>query len=314
MRMSRILLLLVALIAGGLAAYLATRGGEAPAPTGPTGPEVIEEARVKVLVAAAPIGVGERLTETNMVWMDWPQNAVLEDYISQANTPEALTDMQGTVARFEIFQGDPIRQQKLVRTDQGYLSAVLEKGMRGVSVSVNADAASGGFIVPNDHVDVILTRGGIAETVVSNVRVLAINTRLGEIGGSGGPEDPNNPRAEIFGGTAIATLELDPAQSETVINARTLGPLSLTLRSIVDFAQNTQDSVQRNAPIRLIRYGLEANVMTGTTASSSSGDVTVDPASYTEPAPATPELTPTPTPTPVPIKSGPTAADLEEGM
>ena len=296
MRMSRILLLVVALIAGGLAAFLATRGGPPPQPAAPSQPEIVEEARTKVLVATAPIGVGQRLSDVNMAWQDWPENAVREDYIKQQNVPDALTEMQGVVARFEIFEGDPIRQQKLIRTDQGYLSAVLDKGMRGVSISVAADSASGGFIVPNDHVDVILTRGnGIAETVVSNVRVLAINTRLGEIGATGGPEDPANPRAEIFGGTAIATLELDPAQAETVINARQMGTLSLTLRSIVDFAQNTEDMVQRNAPIKIIRGGREANVMTGTTASSSSGDVTVDPASYTPPdirGPLTPEPAP----------------------
>jgi pilus assembly protein CpaB len=281
--MSRILLLLVALIAGGLAAFLATRGGTPPPnPAAPTQPEIIEEARTKVLVATAPIGMGQRLSETNMAWLDWPENAVNEDYIKQENAPDALTEMQGVVARFEIFEGDPIRQQKLIRTDQGYLSAVLDKGMRGVSISVDAASASGGFIVPNDHVDVLLTRGdGIVETVVSNVRVLAINTRLGEIGASGGPADPENPRAEIFGGSAIATLELDPAQAETLVNAQQEGRLSLTLRSIVDFAQTTEDMVPRNAPIKIIRGGLEANVMTGTTVSSSSGGVAVDPASYT---------------------------------
>jgi len=284
MRVSRILLLLVALIAGGLAAYLATRGGGAPAdPTSPAPPEVIEEARAKVLVASAPIGVGERLSDINMVWQDWPQNAVRDDYIKQADVPEALTEMQGAVARFEIFEGDPIRQQKLIRTEQGYLSAVLDKGMRGVSIPVSADTASGGFIVPNDHVDVMLTRGGgQTETILTNVRVLAINTRLGETGTTGAPEDPNNPRAEIFGGTAIATLELDPAQSETVTNARSMGQLSLALRSIVDFAQTAEDTVLRNAPIKIIRYGVEANVTTGTVASSSSGTVAVDPVSYTD--------------------------------
>jgi pilus assembly protein CpaB len=201
--------------------------------------------------------------------------------------PEALTDMLGTVARFEMFEGDPIRQQKLIRTDQGYLSAVLDKGMRGVSISVQADAASGGFIVPNDHVDVILTRGTAdgqqAETIVSNVRVLAINTRLGELGTTGGPEDPANPRAEIFSDTAIATLELDPSQAETIVNAKQMGQLSLALRSIVDFAETTEDPVKRNAPIRLIRYGTETNVLTGTTVSSASGDATVNEASYAPP-------------------------------
>ena len=283
MRMSRILLLLVALIAGGLAAFLATRGGTPPpSPSVPTQPEIVEEARTKVLVATAPIGMGQRLSETNMAWMDWPKNAVREDYIQEENSPDALTEMQGVVARFEIFEGDPIRQQKLIRTDQGYLSAVLDKGMRGVSIPVDASSASGGFIVPNDHVDVLLTRGnGVVETVVSNVRVLAINARLGEIGASGGPADPENPRAEVFGGSAIATLQLDPAQAETLVNAQQEGRLSLTLRSIVDFAQTAEDTVPRNAPIKIIRGGREVNVMTGTSASSNSGEVAVDPASYT---------------------------------
>lgn len=289
MRMSRILLLVVALVAGGLAAFLAMRGGDASStPTGPSSPEVIQEARLKVLVAAAPIGMGERLSDSNIVWMDWPESAVRDDYIRQDVMPEALTDMRGTVARFEMFEGDPIRQQKLIRTDQGYLSAVLDKGMRGISISVQADAASGGFIVPNDHVDVILTRGTAdgqqAETIVSNVRVLAINTRLGELGATGGPEDPANPRTEVFADTAIATLELDPTQAETIVNARQMGQLSLSLRSIVDFAQTSEDSIKRNAPIRVIRYGAETNVITGTTVNPGANGATVDPASFTPPS------------------------------
>lgn len=286
MRMSRILLLLVALIAGGLAAFLATRGGGGdPVQPGPSTPEVIQEARTQVLVATAPIGMGERLSAANMAWQDWPADAVLEDYISTEAMPEAMTDMVGTVARFEIFTGDPIRQQKLIRTEQGYLSAVLDKGMRGVSISVNAESASGGFIVPNDHVDVLLIRSSedqsIAETILSNVRVLAINTRLGEVGTTGGPTDPENPRAEIFPGTAIATLELDPAQAEIINNASQMGRLSLALRSIVDFkpAPGEDDQTRRNAPIKLIRYGVEANVIAGTTATPA----TVDPAAYTPP-------------------------------
>lgn len=300
MRTSRILLLLVALIAGGLAAYLATRGG-GQAPSNPVvqPPTVVEEARIKVLAASAPIGMGERLSPTNLVWQDWPENAVRDDYIRQDAMPEALTDMAGTVARFEIFEGDPIRQVKLIRTDQGYLSAVLDKGMRGVSIPVSADAASGGFIVPNDHVDVLLTRnGGQTETILTNVRVLAINTRLGETGTTGAPADPANPRAEIFGGSAIATLELDPAQAETVINARSLGGLSIALRSVVDFAQTAEDTTKRNAPIKIIRYGTEQSITTGTLPTSSSGSVTtIDPASYTLP----------------PTADTVTAAPLEEG-
>jgi pilus assembly protein CpaB len=288
MRVSRILLIVVALVAGGLAFFLATRGGD-PQVSPPT-TQVVQEARAQILVAKTAIGMGERLSSDNIEWQDWPQLALRPEYITSTATPEALTDMKGSVARFEFFPGEPIREQKLVRSDQGYLSAVLDKGMRGVSIAVTADSASGGFIVPNDHVDVILTRatpeGQMSETILANVRVLAINTRLGEVGATGAPADPNNPRAEIFANSAIATLELDPGQSETVVNAEQLGKLSLALRSIVDFAQtDAKTDVPRNAPIRIIRYGNETNVMAGTAAGSAGGsEASVAPASLTVPA------------------------------
>jgi len=280
MKVSRILLLLVALIAGGLAAFLALRSGGDVQPSSPE-TQVVQEAKAQILVAKGPIGIGQRLSESNIGWQDWPEGALRTDYITATATPEAVTDMKGAVARFEFFEGEPIREVKLVRADQGYLSAVLDKGMRGVSIPVDAAAASGGFIVPNDHVDVILTRqnqdtgGQTSETILQNARVLAINTRLGEIGATGAPEDPNNPRAEIFADRAIATLELDPTQAEMVVNAGQLGKLSLALRSIVDFAQTGPvDNVQRNAPIKIIRYGLEANVVAGQAAPSSGTAVT----------------------------------------
>src|SRR5687768_14127627 len=123
MRPSRIVLLLVAIIAGGLAAYLATRGGQ-PAQV-VEGPErVIEEAKTQVLVAVAPIGVGERLSTETVQWLDWPEGAVRPGYITVAAMPDALEDLTGAVSRFEIFPGDPIVEGKLVRSDQGYLSAV----------------------------------------------------------------------------------------------------------------------------------------------------------------------------------------------
>jgi pilus assembly protein CpaB len=273
MRVSRIVLLLVALIAGGLAAFLATRGGGEPQQTQVT--QVVQEARAQVLIAKANIGVGERLSADNVQWQDWPEGAVRAEYITSSGTPNAIDQMKGSIARFELFPGEPIQQAKLVRSDQGYLSAVLDKGMRGVSISVAAESASGGFIVPNDHVDVILTQGGpngqqTSSTLLSNVRVLAINARLGETGKTGGAEgdsDPNaSPKSQVFPGTAIATLELDPPQAETIINASQLGRLSLALRSIVDFTPSPgdQDPIKHNAPIKLIRYGQEASVMAGT--------------------------------------------------
>ena len=296
MRVSRIVLVLVALLAGGLAAFLALGNAfNQPAPEQPV--QVAEVPRDQVLVAKADIGLGERLGVSNLVWQDWPQNTLQPGYITSSKTPKAIEEMKDTLARFEVFKGEPIQEAKLVHSNQGYLSAVLDKGMRGVSITVGADSASGGFIVPNDHVDVILTRGGAtgqtSEVLLSNVRILAINTRLGETGKTGGPEDgaeqPEGagPKSQIFSGGAIATLELDPVQTETVINATTLGRLSLALRSIVDFPETTNDDakLKRNAPIRLIRAGQEASVMAGQVASNSQ-PASVDQANYAPPAPA----------------------------
>src|SRR5690554_531878 len=135
MKPAQIVLLLVALLAGGLAAYLATRG-EAPAPTAPTQVQVAEAPKTQILVAKSPIGVAQRLTLDNVQWQDWPQSAVRDDYVTIAGMPDAPAELAGAVARFEIFAGEPIREAKLVRADQGYLSAVLDKGKRGVSIPI----------------------------------------------------------------------------------------------------------------------------------------------------------------------------------
>ncbi|MCR6670265.1 Flp pilus assembly protein CpaB [Devosia ginsengisoli] len=270
MKPARIILLVVALVAGGLAAFLVTRGGGAPAPQQVVQTELVQEARTQILVAKAPIGVGERLGPATLEWQDWPEGAVRSEYVTISAMPNAPVDLKDAVARFEFFPGEPIREAKLVRADQGYLSAVLSEGMRGVSVGVSAASSAGGFVVPNDHVDVVLTRqtaaGQQSEVILSNVRVLAIGTRLGEMGTSGGQEDPNAPAPTpvTFANSTIATLELDPAQAETLINASTRGQLTLTLRSVVDFNKTTvAETPNSNQTVRLIRFGKEQSILAG---------------------------------------------------
>ncbi|MBK8082634.1 MAG: Flp pilus assembly protein CpaB [Devosia sp.] len=287
MRASRLILLLVALLAGGLAAFLATRNDspEQVVVEGPT--KVVEEAKEQILVAKLPIGVGQRLTEETIEWQDWPELAVRPEYVTKTALPDALIEMKGAVARFEFFPGEPIMQQKLVRSDQGYLSAVLAKGMRAVSVQVAAASASGGYIMPNDRVDLVLSRPGtsgtVSETILSNIKVLAIGLRLGEAGTTGETPDPEDPRSSVFQDNAIATLELDPAQGELVINSSRIGTLSLVLRSIADYAQVSGEVRQQNngvnRAIRLIRFGRDVDVM-----SSRQADAAVGNASYDEDA------------------------------
>lgn len=280
MKPARLILLLVAIVAGGLAAFLVTRGGPSPEQVVTT--EVVQEAKAQVLVASAPIGMGERLTEANLQWQDWPEGAVRPEYVTIAAMPTATTDLVGAVARFEFFPGEPIREAKLARSDQGYLSAVLSPGMRGVSVPVTAESAAGGFILPNDHVDVILTTsteaGERSEVVLSNVRILAIGKRLGELGVSGGQEDPAapSPTPITFDEATIATLELDPNQAETLVNAETRGQLALSLRSVADFAANTPTARSTaNQTVRLIRFGKEQSISAG--ANSNTASQSMDP-------------------------------------
>ncbi|GLQ53260.1 Flp pilus assembly protein CpaB [Devosia nitrariae] len=276
MKPARIVLLLVALVAGLLAAFLVMRGGDSPAPRTVVTEVVREEARTQVLVAKAAIGMGERLTAQTVEWLDWPEGAVRSEYVTKAAMPDAPAELTGAVARFEFFPGEPIREQKLVRTDQGYLSAVLAPGMRGVSVPVDAESSAGGFVVPNDRVDVLLTRstdaGRISEVVLANVRVLAIGKRLGEVGASGGAaetEGNQGPQAQVFEKSNIATLELTPRQAETLINADSLGDLSLALRSIADFREDPVIAQRQtaNQAVRVIRFGRETSVMSGQSSS-----------------------------------------------
>src|SRR5688500_7806606 len=99
MKPARIILLIVAIVAGGLAAFLVTRGGSAP--TTITQTEVIEEAKAQVLVARTPIGLGERLTPDMVEWQDWPEGALRSEYVTSSAMPDAPATLTGAVARFE---------------------------------------------------------------------------------------------------------------------------------------------------------------------------------------------------------------------
>ncbi len=268
MRPTRIILLAIAVLAAGLAAYLATRGGNVPQ----TVQEVVEvEApKTRILVAAEVIGVGQRLTPQVVQWQDWPQSAVRPEYITISTIPDAPEQLTGTVARFEIFPGEPVLETKLVHTDQGYLSAVLTKGMRAISLPVSATSSAGGFVVPNDRVDIVQTLpsevGLQTQTVIENVKVLAIGERLGERGNTADAKPGTDPKAETFSKDTIATVEVDPQQAAHLVTAISKGHLSLVLRSITDFngpaklVQAKQDSQS----VKLVRYGKQSSVIPAT--------------------------------------------------
>jgi pilus assembly protein CpaB len=201
--------------------------------------EVVEVNKVPmmdILVASKDLAMGERLIESTINWHEWPKAAVSEAMITKDEMPDALEKYKAARARLPIFSGEPIVERKVVIPGQsGFMSANLPKGMRAISVAISERSAAGGFILPNDRVDVILTRkieeAGESqkivksETVLSNVRVLAINQTY--------RQDANEDKVTVTEGKT-ATLELDPVQTEVITMVESAGELSLSLRSLAE--------------------------------------------------------------------------------
>lgn len=251
---SRLALILVAVMAGGVAAYLAISREPAASPTVAAPVEAVAPPTTKVLVAKTIVAIGQRLKEDAVEWQDWPDTALQSSYITDAANPDAIKQMTGRMVRATFYAGEPIRPEKLASGDGGLLSSILDKGMRGVSVQITAESASGGFVLPEDRVDVMLTRAAAdgrpeLETLLRNVRVLAINANLGSQKDSA---EADNSSAKGFSDLAIATLELNEAQSRVVIQASTMGKLSLTLRSNADApTSEATDDQAADAAIRI---------------------------------------------------------------
>lgn len=261
MKLFRVLVLAVALVAGGIAAYLALNMG----PDGAPAPTVVELApqiqSQDVLVAAADIAQGQKLTAENIRWQRWPDDAMNPTYIQKQTAADAIEKLQGSVVRSPFVVGEPIREVKLARPESGFLSAILPSGMRAIAVRVSAQNTAGGFILPNDRVDVIQTISqqtnpdtpaeSVSRTILANVKVLAIDQTVDETDGE----------AVVVGKTA--TLELDPAQVELITAAEASGTLSLSLRSIVDTdAVVTAREPRQSGTVRIIRSGRSQVVTT----------------------------------------------------
>ncbi len=260
MNRMRIMLVLVAVVAGGLAAYLATQTyTPAPVPVEVVAapPVAVAAPTTQVLVAKSHIAVGEQLNADLLEWTAWPDSALRPEYITVLTTPDAMTEMSKSTARVQFFAGEPIRSEKLGEVGKGLLATLIDKGKRGVSVMVAAESAAGGFIVPDDRVDVVLTRattaGQVSDTIVHNVRVLGINAQvIGAETVEPPVSDAEPAKVESFGKEAIATLELDPEQAEVMINSTAAGRLSLVLRPTLDVTEtSTAEQQATNQEIRV---------------------------------------------------------------
>jgi pilus assembly protein CpaB len=257
MNPARIAVLAIAIVAGGIAAYLASGSDEKPAPAQP----VAQLQTVDVLVAKNEIGLGQSVKPDDLQWQTWPAATASSNFITRSNRPEATKEITGSIARAPFIAGEPIREPKLVKADgSGFMAAILPTGMRAISTEISPETGAGGFILPNDRVDVILTRreknpdkGGpdivTSEIILPNVRVLAIDQA---------PKEKEGTSA-LVGRTT--TLELKPEQAETLARARQMGTLSLALRSIADVNMVEVDEdggmrSRRGESVNVIRYGV----------------------------------------------------------
>ena len=217
-----------AVVAGVLAKGLISKGPDVQA-------EVLTKVKtVSVLVAAKDIEVGERLATGAIIWKDWPADNVLEAMITKEEKPDADVAFAETRARIQMFEGEVINEKKIVDPKTGgFMSAILPKGMRAISVAISSRSSAGGFILPNDRVDIILTRkasgsgstSSKSEIAIGNVRVLAINQIFRQA--------KEGEEVTIKEGQT-ATVELSPEQAEIIARLESEGELSLALRSIAE--------------------------------------------------------------------------------
>ena len=256
MNIARLIVMGIAILTAGMAAFLvrsmSTSQGPAVAAL-ETQMNAIDT--TGVLVASRNLAVGETVVVNDFRWQTWPQEAVHASFIVQAEGADVSKKWIGAVLRAPVAEGEPLTAHKMVRIGEGgVMAAIIKPGMRGVGVKISAETGAGGFILPNDRVDVVTTYksrtgdgqpGGFSsETILQDVRVLAIDQTFREEDG----------QQVVVGRTA--TLELSSVQSEDLILAAQMGDVSLVLRSLAGEGAGAAVASQRSQKkIVVVRNG-----------------------------------------------------------
>ena len=233
MKPSRIVILSVALVAAGLAGLVAMQISGAKQVIEKAETIIQKEPTVNVLVSSVNLPVGSRLNDSSVRWTPWPKGNVVDSFITDAKRPDAITELAGAVVRLPLFEGEPIRPEKVVDSSTRIMSSLLPAGKRAVATEISVATGAGGFVLPNDRVDVIMVRKGdnnnfLTENVLNNVRVLAIDQQI---------KEGEDGTSAVVGATA--TLELTPEQAKIITVAQQMADrLTLALRSVSDAQEN----------------------------------------------------------------------------
>ena len=243
MRKGNLWILLVAVLMGGVAAYLASNWIAAHASR--------QTETGTVVVAAKPLAFGNALSRENVAQIPWPAGTVPEG--AYATTHELFKDGRRIVALGPIQRNELILKTRISGPGQrATLSALLDEGKRAVTVRVDDVRGVAGFVLPGDRVDVILIRtvagsggGGpqenVSDVLLQHVKVLAVDQLVNER-----QEGPTLAKA--------VTLEVDTDQAQKIILATNVGKLSLILRqagesSPVPAERVTERDLTREKPV-----------------------------------------------------------------
>jgi pilus assembly protein CpaB len=194
---------------------------------------VVAEAPIageEVLVAARDLPQGAALQPSDFRVVLFPTDAVTQTMMRSASQ----TELVGAVTRRSFSQGEPLTTASVLQPNgRGFMAAVLEPGLRAISIPIETETAAGGFIQPNDRVDVILTytveaRGSTpsstaSEIILEDVRVLALDDKVDTQATGEAPE-----RVQ----PAVAVLELDPEDARLLAMAERRGDITLALRGV----------------------------------------------------------------------------------
>jgi pilus assembly protein CpaB len=260
MNVMRIAILGVAAIAAGAAALLVRGmlGGGTPTSQA-AAPQVAITA--EVLVASRDIVPGHVLSVDLVRWDSWPKSAVSSTLITKDKQPDLGRAIAGAVVRAPLVAGQPITDASIVHAGAaGFLAATLTPGMRAIGMTVTPQTSAGGFILPNDRVDVVLTRelpgsGNPKQyqslTLLQDVRVLAVDQVAHQ----------EKDQQSVVGKTA--TLEMTPSQAELMAHAEQSGVLSLTLRALGDSSGDpTTGNAERPRPAQAAASNGEKSAVT----------------------------------------------------
>ncbi len=232
----RRLAILVLLLAAGSLGGLALKGGRPAPQVQAAATPVAEPAVARVLAAARALPAGTLIGEADLTSLEL--SAAPEGSLPATATVQA--EFRGALVRRYVPRGTPITRDDVLHPgERGFLAAVLQPGMRAISIGVDAVTGAGGLVAPGDLVDLVLVqnfnateapaaRRVTAETVLNRVRVIAVDQMIA-----------NGGQAAAAGRVArTVTLEVSPEAAERVAVAEQLGRLALTVRPALDEETN----------------------------------------------------------------------------